>query len=83
MASVGVVPTTTAAPGYVGQSVTISGVAFKPNVEVTITYTSDPIVVGTTPTDANGDFSYTFKAPKSPAGAHTISASDGTSSLTR
>ena len=73
--------TTAAAPGYVGQSITISGLAFKPNAEVTITFASDPVVVGTTPADANGDFSLTFKVPKSPAGAHTISASDGTSSL--
>lgn len=73
--------TTAAAPGYVGQSVTISGVAFKPNTTVTITYASNPQVLGTTPTNAKGNFSYTFKVPKSPAGAHTISASDGVSSL--
>lgn len=73
--------TSAASPGHVGQSITISGVAFKPNSEVTITYASDPQKVATTTSDANGDFSATFKVPKSPAGAHTISASDGTSTL--
>ncbi len=69
-------------PGHIGQSVTINGVAFEPNAEVTITYTSEPVVVGTTQTDASGDFSFSFRVPESSAGTHTIAASDGTNSLT-
>jgi hypothetical protein len=73
--------TSASSPGHAGQSVTISGVAFTPNATVTITYASQPQVMGTTPTNANGDFSFTFKVPKSPAGAHAISASDGANTL--
>jgi len=72
--------TSATSPGYVGQSVTVSGVGFNPNAQVTITYATEPRVVGTPTTDAEGSFSHTFKIPKSQAGAHTIAASDGTNS---
>jgi len=67
-------------PGYVGDEVTISGTGFIPNHEVTITYASTPAVFTTT-SKADGSFSYTFKAPKSAPGKHTITATDGTNSL--
>jgi hypothetical protein len=73
--------TTEASPGYVGEDMTISGTGFKPNSTITVTYTTEPIVVATTTSDAKGAFSATFKVPPSKAGAHTITASDGTNSL--
>jgi len=74
--------TTQASPGHVGTDITISGVGFEPNTDVIITYETTPTVVATTTTDADGAFSATFKAPKSKSGEHTITASDGTNSLT-
>ena len=73
--------TTQASPGNVGTDIVVSGVGFEPEHEITITYASTPVVFTTT-SDADGAFTYTFKAPKSEAGAHTITASDGTNSLT-
>jgi hypothetical protein len=70
------------ATGNVGSQVTISGTGFKPNTTVTITYATEPVVVATPPTDANGAFSVTFPVPQSTAGKHTITATDGTSTLT-
>ena len=68
-------------PGYVGMQITISGSGFKPNSKVTITYASEPIVIATTTSDAQGAFSATCKVPSSKAGGHTITATDGTSTL--
>jgi len=73
--------TTQASAGHVGTDITVSGVGFNPSVQITITYASTPVVFTTT-SDAEGAFTYTFKAPKSEAGQHTITASDGTNSLT-
>jgi len=67
-------------PGYVGMDITISGKGFKPNATITITYASTPVVFTTT-SAADGSFSYTFKAPKSEAGEHTITATDGVNSM--
>jgi len=67
--------------GHVGTEITISGVGFNANSTITITYTSEPIVVATTTSDANGAFTATFNIPQSEAGAHTITASDGTNVL--
>jgi len=69
--------TTTTAPGNVGMELIITGVGFTPNHEITITYTSDPVVFTTTSL-ADGSFSYTFTIPPSLGGAHTITVSDGT-----
>jgi hypothetical protein len=65
-------------PGHVGMDVTIRGTGFKPNAIITITYTA--VAVATTASDANGNFTATFKVPKSEAAPHTIFASDGTTS---
>jgi hypothetical protein len=70
------------ATGNVGSQVTINGNGFKPNSTVTVTYATEPVVVATPPTDANGAFSVTFPVPQSTAGQHTITATDGTSTLT-
>jgi len=69
-------------PGYVGMDMTMSGTGFIPNTRVTITYATEPIVVATTTSDANGEFSAAFTIPPSEGGVHTITASDGTNSLT-
>jgi hypothetical protein len=67
---------TAISPGYVGAQVEISGVGFKPNSTITITYTSEPVVF-TTESQADGSFSYILTIPPSEAGAHTITATDG------
>ena len=73
--------TSQASPGYVGMDITISGTGFNPGSQITITYATTPVEVATTNCDATGAFSATFKVPKSAAGTHTITASDGTNSL--
>jgi len=81
--SVSISPVTTqASPGNVGMDITINGVGFEPESQITITYATEPIVVKTVPSDATGAFTATFKAPKSEAGAHTITATDGINTLT-
>jgi hypothetical protein len=78
---VSISPTTSVnSPGYVGMEVTISGSGFKASSEITITYASEPVVYYTT-SESDGSFSYTFDAPPSTGGEHTITASDGTSSM--
>jgi hypothetical protein len=67
-------------PGHVGQDLTISGSGFKANSEITITYASDPVTYYTT-SESDGSFSYTFEVPPSAAGQHTITATDGISSM--
>ena len=74
--------TTQTSPGHVGDEVTVSGTGFVVNHQVTITYLSVPIAVATTATDANGTFSATFEVPASEGGAHTITATDGTNTIT-
>ena len=73
--------TTETSPGNVGDEVTVSGTGFKADYEITITYTSTPVVFTTT-SEADGSFSYTFTVPPSEAGEHTITATDGTSTMT-
>jgi hypothetical protein len=72
--------TTEASPGHVGMDMTISGKGFIANHDITITYESETATF-TTKSLADGSFSYTFTVPPSKAGAHTITASDGTNSL--
>lgn len=78
---VSISPTTSVnSPGAVGDELTISGTGFKPSSEITITYASDPVVFYTDSL-ADGSFSFTFPVPPSEAGKHTITASDGTSTM--
>jgi len=78
---VSISPTTSASsPGAVGNSLTISGTGFKSSSEITITYKSAPVVFTTT-SESDGSFSYTFTVPPSIAGEHTITATDGVSSM--
>ncbi len=70
-------------PGYVGMPMTISGTGFIPNGMVTVTFASTPITVATTQADSSGDFSASFNIPATTGGLHTITASDGTNSLSK
>ena len=79
---VNVTPVTSqTSPGYVGMDVTISGVGFEPSHPITVTYATTPVTVATTNSTPDGTFIATFEVPPSEAGAHTITASDGTNSL--
>ena len=62
--------------GHIASSVTFSGAGFTPNRIVTIYYDTTPVAEATT--DANGDFSVSFRVPVSSSGNHTVSATDGT-----
>jgi len=61
--------------GYVGSEVTITGTGFSAGKTVTIKY--DDNLMPATATDANGNFSGSFKAPASKGGNHTITVTDG------
>ena len=67
---------TAASPGWVGAQVTISGVGFKANSPITITYASEPVVFSAESL-ADGSFSYLLTIPPSEAGPHTITVTDG------
>jgi len=56
---------------------TITGTGFKPNATVTITYTTEPVVLKTVTTDASGAFSAIITIPSSVGGNHTITVTDG------
>lgn len=74
--------TSQTSPGHVGDEVTVSGTGFLINHQVTITYLSESITVATTNANANGAFSATFEVPASEGGEHTITATDGTNTIT-
>jgi len=70
-------PTTSeTSPGYVGMELTINGTGLKPNATVTITYTTEPVVLATVTTDEDGDFSVAVTIPPSVGGNHTITVTD-------
>jgi hypothetical protein len=62
-------------PGHIGETIELSGSGFQPDHELTITYASEPVYYYTTSL-SDGSFEYSFVAPPSPAGEHTISVSD-------
>jgi len=66
------------ADGPVGASVDISGADFAPADEVIIEYDGRDVAVleGSQSTNRDGEFRYTILVPESPAGKHTIAASD-------
>ncbi len=70
--------TNQSSPGSVGMDFTISGTGFKANSTITVTFESTPVTVATVTSNANGSFTATFKVPAAAAGAHTIKATDGT-----
>ena len=81
LAGVSLRPTTSqTSPGYVSMELTIHGTGFIAGDKVTITY--DDTIVEIATTDNNGNFSVTFTTPPSVAGNHTITATDGTNTVT-
>jgi hypothetical protein len=59
-----------------GELVTLTGSGFSPNVELTITFHSKPVLVGRTLTDGRGDFVATVPVPlKASGGTHHFEAS--------
>jgi len=74
--------TTDAAPGYVGMTLTITGQGFKPNAAITATLASTPTVVGTTTSDASGNFTLTVTIPAVAHGGHPLTVSHGVISKT-
>ena len=74
--------TSQASPGWVGQNITMNGSGFDADSAITISYASTSQVVATTTSDANGDFIANFNIPQSEHGAHTITASDGSNTMT-
>jgi len=72
--------TSQTSPGHVGMELTLYGTGFIASSQITITY--DDIEVETAPTNSQGTFSATFLAPPSVAGNHTVTATDGTNTIT-
>jgi len=66
--------------GNVGTSLVITGTGFVVNGTVTVTY--DNIQVATATVSTDGTFSATFEVPASEGGDHTITATDGTNTIT-
>jgi hypothetical protein len=77
-------PTTSlTSPGHVGMELIVDGTSFIANTPVTITYgNGKAITVATATPDADGNFSATFIIPPSVAGSHTVTAIDGTNTVT-
>jgi len=61
--------------GNVGTAITVSGSGFKAGGIITIKY--DDIQIATETANASGAFSLAFKAPASIGGTHTITITDG------
>ena len=66
--------------GNVTTEISVSGAGFKAGLTVTIKY--DDTEVATATADSNGAISATFPAPASLHGSHTITATDGTNTVT-
>ena len=75
--------TSLTSPGHVGMELIVDGTSFIANTPVTITYSNgQAITVATATADANGNFSANFTAPPSIAGSHTVTATDGITTVT-
>ncbi|MGI2336656.1 MAG: IPT/TIG domain-containing protein [Dehalogenimonas sp.] len=72
--------TSTAAPGYVGQDLTLTGTGFLPTSAITASFGTSAI--GSATSDATGAFTITFKAPAVATGNHTVTVTDGTNTRT-
>lgn len=66
--------------GAVGDDIIVSGTGFSGKQVLDISYDGDPIATGLA-TDTNGSFTISFKAPKSEAGEHAVTAIDATASI--
>lgn len=65
--------------GHVGQTISVTGDGFSSKTGVTVKF--DNIQVTSANTDISGSFSATFNAPAVPGGNHTITVTDGTSTM--
>ncbi|MDV2989674.1 MAG: hypothetical protein P3T54_05970 [Dehalogenimonas sp.] len=72
--------TSTAAPGHVGQELTLTGTGFLPTSAITASFGTSAI--GSATSDATGAFTITFKAPAVTTGNHTVTVTDGTNTRT-
>jgi len=67
--------------GIVNRSITISGGGFLASATITIKF--DSVTVTSTTSNTTGGFSTTFKVPQATAGAHIVSVTDGTNSISK
>jgi hypothetical protein len=76
--------TSLVAPGYAGMELAVRGAGFTVGATVTISYgnNDESTEVATVPVAINGGFQAGFIVPSSPAGSHSITATDGTSTAT-
>ncbi len=72
--------TSTAAPGNVGQELTVTGTGFLPNAAITVSFGTSSI--GSATSSATGAFTVAFDAPAVAAGSHVITVTDGTNTRT-
>ena len=61
--------------GYVGTGITVNGTGFRASRSMNITF--DNMLVGTTTTDANGNFTGSFPVPGLASGTYEVKVSDG------
>jgi hypothetical protein len=71
-------------PGNVGMDLTVRGVGFIAQAEVTVTYTinGEVITVATAKADDSGKLLVSFAVPASVAGSHAVAATDGVTTAT-
>ena len=67
--------------GVVNRSITISGGGFVASATITIKFGSTTVT--TTSSNSSGGFSTTFKVPQATAGAHIVTVTDGTNSISK
>jgi len=66
--------------GAIGDDVIVSGTAFGGNQALTISYDGNQVAAGST-TNTKGNFTASFKVPKSQAGDHIVTVTDATASV--
>ncbi len=66
--------------GAIGDDVIVSGTAFGGNQALTISYDGNQVAAGST-TNVKGNFTASFKVPKSQAGDHTVTVTDAVASV--
>jgi len=66
--------------GAIDTDITVHGTGFSANQIITISYDGAKVATGTA-TDAKGDFTASFKIPKSKAGDHTVTVTDAKASV--
>ena len=66
--------------GAIGSDITVHGEGFAANQVITISYDGVQVSTGAA-TDAKGNFTTSFKIPKSRAGDHTVTVTDATASV--